>query len=308
MPLPPKARLLIGMTDLLTRVGLGPTADKITRMSMEKRLVTAPPPWSIDPHPKEVAITDHALESGVRLRLYRRPSASPQPLLLYIHGGGWSVGGFPSTEHICARIAKDTGAAVLAVEYRLAPEHPYPAALEDLEGALAWADDHADEEHLDTSRLAIGGDSAGGNLAAVLTLRLRDSNRPLAAQLLIYPALDATESTPSAKSYSGPGAKPAELSKVWGLYAGKSDRANPEISPLLAPDLSGLPPTLVMTAAYDVLHDEGEAYAVRLREAGVPTTFVDHPDWPHAFLSLPRLYKGVDKAWQHIADHLNAHL
>ncbi|HQK31073.1 MAG TPA: alpha/beta hydrolase [Phycicoccus sp.] len=308
MPLPPKVRALMGVTDFLTKVGLGVTPEKIKATSMEKRLASAPPKWSIDPHPADVIVTDHETDSGIRVRLFRVPANTPQPFLLYIHGGGWSVGGFPSTDHITARLAHDTGIAVLAVEYRLAPEHPYPAALEDLESALAWADAHAGDLGFDMSRLAVGGDSAGGNLAAALTLRLRDSGRPLSAQLLIYPALDATMSTPSGQSYSGPGAKPAALSTVWDWYAGGADRANPEISPLLAPDVSGLPPTLVMTAAYDVLHDEGEAYAVRLREAGVPTTFVDHPDWPHAFFSLPKLYPGIDKAWQTVADFLRRNL
>lgn len=304
MPLSRKVRSFLALNKALQRAHLLPDIDRLVRMPVAKRLAIAPPKWAVGPSPEGVSTQDADVD-GLPLRLYR-PAAPHGGALLYLHGGGWSVGGFAGSDHICARIAADTGCVVLAVQYRLAPENVYPAALDDCHAALRWLHEHADDLGLDAARVAVAGDSAGGNLAAALTLRCRDQGPELCAQVLIYPALDATRSTPSAREYRGPGMTADDLAACWRIYLGGEATRDPLVSPLLADDLSGLPPALVITVEYDVLRDEGRRYAERLLEAGVPCRALHYDDYLHAVLSLPLLYEEVDAVWDEIAAFLRA--
>jgi acetyl esterase len=222
-------------------------------------------------------------------RLYvPRNVGEPAPLLVFLHGGGWVRGDLDSHDAPCRVLAGLAGVRVLSVEYRKAPEHPFPAPADDALAAWAHVAGHADELGADPARLAIGGDSAGGNLAAVTAIGARDGRHPSPAfQLLIYPACDLSRKHPSVALFSkGFLLSEADTDRYKGLYVPDPDRwSDPRASPLLAGDLGGLPPALVVTAAADPLRDEGEAYAARLRAAGVPVALHRHPH-VHGFLNM----------------------
>lgn len=235
----------------------------------------------------------HAVEDrdadGVPVRVYR-PSADPNlPIFVVLHGGGWVIGNVEQYDGIARWLANASGAVVVSVDYRLAPEHPYPAPLDDCFTALQWAATHATEIGGDASRIAVGGDSAGGNLAAVCALLARDAGRPeLALQVLVYPVCDVDFGTPSYVANGEGYLLEAEQMRwfVDSYTAGKVDAGDWRISPLRAPDLRGVAPALVLTAEYDPLRDEGEAYADRLRAAGVAVEYRCYDGMIHSFFGL----------------------
>ena len=196
----------------------------------------------------------------------------PHPLLVFFHGGGWVIGDLETHDAACRLLCRHAGVHVLAVDYRLAPEAPFPAAIDDARAAFAWAAAHAAELGADPARVAIGGDSAGGNIAAVVSQEtVREGVAAPAFQLLIYPAVDASKDYRSAELFrEGFLLTQAEMDYFYNHYvtAAQAEATDPRISPLLAEDLSGLPPALILTAGFDPLRDEGEAYAQALREAG----------------------------------------
>jgi acetyl esterase len=208
----------------------------------------------------------------IPVRVFRPPGDGPLALVAYLHGGGWVMGSLAGFEAVCRTLALASGAIVAFVDYRLAPEHPFPAAADDAHAAVRWLHAHAGELGADPGRLAIAGDSAGGNLAAVTALRLRDEGGPpLRMQALIYPVCDAALNTPSYREKGeGFGLTAASMKRFWELYLDGADGARPDASPLRAADLAGLPPAFVLTVPDDVLCDEGEAYAAALEAAGVP--------------------------------------
>lgn len=214
------------------------------------------------------------------------PGAGPHPLLVFLHGGGFVIGDLETHDATCRLLARHAGVHVLAVDYRLAPEHPFPAAVEDAVAAVRWALEHASELGADPSRVAAGGDSAGGNLAAVACLELarEDGPRP-AAQLLLYPTVEAGRTGGSIDSFAeGFFLTKAQMQWFTAQYVPEgTDHADPRLSPLKAPDLSGLPPALVLTAGFDPLRDEGEDYAHALRAAGVPVLLRRFPGLIHGF-------------------------
>jgi acetyl esterase len=196
-----------------------------------------------------------------------------RPLVLYLHGGGWVVGDLDTHDGVCRFLAREADAGVLAVDYRLAPEHPFPAAVDDAVAALRWASAHAAGLGFDPRRVAVAGDSAGGNLSAVVSLVTAATEGPKpVAQLLIYPVTDLATKHPSYRLFSrGFFLTEAEMDWYRGHYLPSDEAARDErASPLRAGDLAGLPPAIVLTAGFDVLRDEGEAYAARLGDAGVP--------------------------------------
>jgi acetyl esterase len=214
------------------------------------------------------------------------PPDRPAPLLLYFHGGGWVIGDLETHDGVCRFLAAAAGTAVLAIDYRLAPEHPFPAAVEDAASAFAWAHANAGELGVDPSRIAVGGDSAGGNLAAVVSLLARDAGGPMPAmQLLIYPPTDSAGDLPSRRLFAeGFLLTKGDMENFERHYLpNETDAADPRVSILLAPDLGGLPPAYVATAGFDPLRDEGEAYGLRMREAGVPVALRRHPGLIHSF-------------------------
>jgi acetyl esterase len=208
------------------------------------------------------------------------------------------IGDIDTHDTICHRLAAGVPALVVSVDYRLAPEHPFPAAVDDCEAATAWASDHAAEFGGDPARLAVAGDSAGGNLAAVVTRRARDSGGPpIAFQLLIYPSTDGTRALPS-HAENGTGYLLDTESMEWfgHHYLGETDPRHPDVSPLFIEDLTGLPPALVVTAEFDPLRDEGEAYAERLRLAGVRATTSRYDGMIHAFYGFDRIFDASQRA------------
>ena len=233
-------------------------------------------------------------------RLYR-PRSGMLPLLVYFHGGGWVVGSVAVSDPFCRALANASGCAVVSVEYRLAPEDRFPAAADDAYAATRWSADHAADLGIDASRIAVGGSSAGGNLAAVVALMARERGTPaIAFQLLHVPVVDHDFDTPSYRANgAGFGLTLKGMRWFWDLYAPDPKmRDEPYASPLRAKDLSGLPPAHVVTAECDPLRDEGKAYATRLQKAGVAATNVEYPGMVHGFtgmaMSIPMGRTAID--------------
>ncbi|MBJ7597233.1 MAG: lipase [Candidatus Nephthysia bennettiae] len=233
---------------------------------------------------EEMASTADLEVAGVRIRYYVPAGSNAQgadlPLVVFIHGGGWVVGSLDTYDGVCRALANRVPCRVVSVDYRLAPEHPFPAAVEDSWAVTRWAFEQSD-------RVAVAGDSAGGNLAAVMALRARDAGLPLAFQLLIYPVTDHSFDTASySANASGFGLTQLGMRWYWDQYLGSSDGAHPEASPLRAKELSGAAPALVVVCEYDPLRDEGVAYAERLEAAGVPVRLSEYEGMIHGFFRL----------------------
>jgi acetyl esterase/lipase len=235
----------------------------------------------------------------IRVRLYSPPGA-PLAALVYLHGGGWVAGGLDTHEGLCRRLAASSQAILIAVDYRLAPEHRFPAAFEDSLAAARWAAQQAPALGLDAGRLAIGGDSVGAGLAAAVA-QSADAP-PLALQVLLCPILDLANESPSRRAFAeGFFVDAATLAQDIGDYCGGgADLGDPRLSPLLAGDLSGQPPALIHAAEYDPFRDEAQAYAERLSAAGVSARFVLWPGMIHGFYTLPRAIAGAGPALEAI--------
>lgn len=242
-----------------------------------------------------VASVDETDADGVRVRVYH-PSAAELPALVWFHGGGWVLGSLASHDRLCRTLAARSGCAVVAVDYRLAPEEPYPAAVEDAWAATVWAAGRY-------SAIAVGGDSAGGHLAAVVALRARDDPLPVAFQALVYPVTDAGCDTPSFREHSEvPNLTARTMRWFWEQFCpDEARRTEAEASVLRAPDLEGVASTLVLTAEYDVLRDEGEAYAGRLTEAGVPVQLARYEGQIHGFFRMPAVIARAHDAIDEVA-------
>jgi acetyl esterase len=248
---------------------------------------------------------------SVPARLYR-PAAGSLPLVLYLHGGGWTIGSLETHDRACRLLARGSGAAVLALEYRLAPEHPWPASVDDTIAALRWIADRPAELGEMTGAVAVAGDSAGGTLAALACLRLRDEAPDALPdwQVLLYANTDLAGAQPSMR----------EKASGWGLDVVTieffnsqwvPDRArwsDPGVSPLYAPDLSGLPAALIVSCEHDPLRDESEAYAARLREAGVQADVRREPGMVHSFLTLEEVSPACAAAVDRVAADLGERL
>ncbi len=236
----------------------------------------------------------------IPVRVYRpRGADDGLPILLYCHGGGWVIGNLDTHDHACRELCVGAGCLVVSVDYRLAPEAKFPAAVHDSWAALQWVAANAEDLGGDPARIAVGGDSAGGNLAAVMSLLARDNGGPqLVFQLLVYPAVDMDFSRPSIEE-NADGYVLTRDHMTWfrGHYLrSDADRADFRASPLLAPDHGGLPPALVITAEFDPLRDEGRAYAEALRAAGVPAALSNYEGQVHVFLQLSPILDGGRKA------------
>jgi acetyl esterase/lipase len=225
---------------------------------------------------------------GIPVRVYRPSEARALPTLLYFYGGGWTLGGLDTCDGICRTLANLAGVQVISVGYRLAPEHRFPAAVEDCRDALRHIADHPADFGTEAGALAVGGDSAGGNLAAVAALLAREDRLSLAGQLLVYPNTDQLAVDGSMRENTDPWLF-NDRSVSWyrdHYLADPADAANPLASPLLAPDLAGLPPALVITAEYDPLRDQGEAYARRMAAAGVRVELTRYEGMVHGFFTM----------------------
>jgi acetyl esterase/lipase len=245
-------------------------------------------------------------------RHYRPATAEPTPLLVFYHGGGWTIGDLDTHDALCRLTCRDADVHVLSVDYRLAPEHPAPAAVDDAYAAFRWAHEHAGDLGAIPDKLAIGGDSAGGNLAAIVSQLARDDGGPTPVlQWLLYPRTDFTAKTRSLSLFAE-GFLLTKRDMDWfeTQYLGDSDLepTDPRISPLLAESLSGLPPALIATAGFDPLRDEGDRYAAALRAAGTPVDLRSMGSLTHGFANLFPLGGGSAVATTELISALRAHL
>ena len=296
---------------LLHRLGgFGPSPDPV-RMRLDHRRATlaAAGPWVAMKQ-----VTDYATDgpAGALLARHYTPRGAdldefgrPRPLVVYFHGGGFVLGDLDVVDHVCRLLAATAGVHVFSADYRLAPEHPFPAAVDDAESAFLWAHEHADRLGIDASRIAVAGDSAGANLAAAVCQRtvararlVADTPVP-AAQMLLYPSTYYLGDFPSRRKFStGYFLEQQEMDWFFASYvlAGGADAGNPEVSPLLAPDLAGHPPAVIITAAFDPLRDEGEAYGMRLRDAGVPVVMRRQQGMLHGFMNMTGISRDAHEA------------
>jgi len=264
--------------------------------------------------PETVAKVENRTVPGPRgeipVRIYTPEGRAPFPVLVYFHGGGWVIGNLDTHDPLCRHLANAAGCVVVSVDYRLAPEHPYPAAAEDAYAATRWTAANAVALGTDAARLAVGGDSAGGNLAAVVALMARDrGGPPLVFQLLVYPVTDtpASDHPSYRENADGYFLTRDMMHWFWSHYCGRDvDVADAYLCPLRARDLGRVAPALVITAEFDPLRDEGEAYAGRLREAGVPVRLRRYPGMIHGFFGMGALLTKAREATRDAADALRA--
>ncbi len=243
----------------------------------------------------------------IPVRVYSPTAGKRLPGLVYFHGGGFVLGTLDSCDRVCRNLAHLSGRVVVSVDYRLAPEHPFPAAVEDAFAATTYVLEHAREFGIEDGQIAIGGESAGGNLAAVTALKLRESGAPpLTFQLLVYPQVDFLDNSPSMHEFANGHFITSDLLSYFSRhYLGRQDGRHHDVSPLNA-DLRGVPPAFVLTAECDPLRDQGEAYARKLAEAGVPVTHKRYDGMFHPFFSLAGIIDGGKAAIADAAAALRA--
>lgn len=277
-----------------------------TLSAVEARRVYRESRLPLQPDPPDVASTDDRQITGphgpISIRYYRPHGSQPNdrlPALMYFHGGGFTIGDIETHDIVCRTLANNGRCAVVSVDYRMGPEHKFPKAVDDCWAATQWVATNAGALHLDPNRLAVGGDSAGGNLATVVALLARDAGAPkLVFQLLIYPTTTLHHDTPSTKEL----AQGYVLTIDSMLYFREAylnsveDRSNWRASPLLASDVSRLPPALVLTAGYDPIKDEGKAYAEKLKTAGVEVTYSSYDGMIHGFITMGKVLRAANRA------------
>ena len=305
MTLNPQVEALLAMMSAMPPVNYSTITPDALRALHDQPMAMGPPPTVERCESLTIALADRTIDA--RLYVAETNTATP-PLLLYFHGGGWVIGTLDTHDATCRALARASGAAVLSIAYRLAPEHPFPAGLDDCFDALLWASENGTRLGVDAARLAVGGDSAGGNLAAAVAIRARDEGGPtLRHQLLLYPVTDRNFTRASFAAHGGGGGflSTEAVRWFWDAYLDGSEADDLSLAVIHhRPDLAKLPPATVITAEYDPLCDEGMAYARRLAEADVPVDAAIAPGMIHGFVSL---FEAVPDAQVWI-DHAGARL
>jgi acetyl esterase/lipase len=306
--LDPQARAYLDLLASISAPPLHALDAQQARLAYKKaRAIAQPAP------PPVSAVSMHGADGPagpIPLRVYRplgSAATETLPALVFLHGGGWTIGDLDTHDVVCREICNRARCAVVSVDYRLAPEHRFPAAVDDTLAATRWVAGHARDLAIDPARIAIGGDSAGGNLAAVAALLLRDAGGPaLALQLLIYPATDFRANTASHRENgSGYLLTKEAIDYFSASYLGPAmDGTDWRASPALAASFRGLPAAFVLTAGYDPLRDEGALYAQQLRDAGVPVEYVCFEGQIHGFITMSKLIDAAAVAFDRCADAL----
>ncbi|MGQ0584437.1 MAG: alpha/beta hydrolase [Reyranella sp.] len=308
-----EARNLLDLMDAATKAGR-PRLETLPHLVGRKAVDKMSEDGEAEP-PEVAEVADGGFAgpaSEIRFRRYRPMGAKPGllPTLIYYHGGGFVIGNIETHDSTCRRLANKSRCQVISIDYRLAPEHPFPAPIDDGVAAFRHIRDNAESFGADAARIAVGGDSAGGAMAAVVCQLCRDAKEiGPAFQMLIYPATDSSRESGSRKAFAeGYFLSGALMTWFWEAYVPDEDTdlADLRLSPLLAKDFTGLPPAFVLTAGYDPLRDEGRAYADKLVDAGVKTTYVNYPGTIHGFFSLTRFLKQGLKANDEAAAVLGA--
>jgi acetyl esterase len=304
MPLDPTLR---AMLDQLAAAG-GPT---LREAGVEQGRQMLQMVALLDGEPGDIArVEDITLAGNIPARVYASSTGPALPILVWYHGGGFVIGDLETADRTCRKLAIGTGALVVSVDYALAPEHPFPAGPDDCFTALRWVVDNAKQLGGDASRVAVGGDSAGGNMAAVTALQARDEGLPLRYQLLVYPVTDCTMSSSSYEE-NAEGYFLTRDTMDWfiGHYlSGGAEAKHPRVSPLYADDVRGVAPALVITAEFDPLRDEGEAYVERLRDAGVDVEARRFDGQIHGFFGLGSITPAGNEAVDHASARVKAAL
>ena len=308
MALDPQVKAVLEMVAKANRPAYNTLSPKEARqLFIETRPASTPTPPEIGSVRNVGAQASHGV---IPLRVYRPtgvPDSTRLPAYVYFHGGGWVIGDVNTHDVLCRQLTAASGASVISVDYRLAPEHKFPAAADDAWAATKWVVAQANDLGLDASRLAVGGDSAGGNLAAVVALMARDAGGPaIKLQVLIYPVTDIMRETRSYSDFAE-GYMLTRDSMRWffAQYLTSSDDARDwRASPLRAPSLANLPPALIVTAGFDPLRDEGEIYAGRLRDAGNMVDYVCYGGMVHGFLGMGKLLDTAQRAVAHVGESL----
>jgi acetyl esterase len=292
MPLDPQAQAFLDQLVALNAPPMNTLSPEAARQAARMQIAMAGEP---EPVAKIENRTIPGPQGDIPIRVYTPEGIGPLPVLVFFHGGGWVICDLDTHDDACRSLANGTPCIVVSVDYRLAPEHKFPAAVDDCYAATQWVARNAASLNGDPARIAVGGDSAGGNLAAVIAQLARDRGEPsLVFQLLIYPATNFNSDTPSSRE-NADGYFLTRDDMIWFMnhyLNSPDDRNNPLASPLLASDLSGLPPALIITAEYDPLRDDGEQYGQKLKAAGVPITISRYDGMIHGFVTFPWFDQG----------------
>jgi acetyl esterase len=295
--LDPQAKALLEMIALAGRIPYSEITPSLARAQFIElcRRTRKAGDWPVST--RDLDLPGAAGAVGARLFLPREAGPAPLPVLAFFHGGGWCIGDLDTHDPVCRQLASAAHCAVLAVDYRLAPENRFPAAVDDCFAALRFLAAEGAALGIDRSRIAVGGDSAGGNLAAVAALMARDAGLPLKAQILIYPATDFSRERPSHEDYAE-GFLLTRESMAWfgGNYVPSSGHRDWRASPILAPDHRGLPPAIVIVGECDPLRDESRDYAETLSAAGTEASFHLYPGMIHGFFTMGGAITAADRA------------
>jgi acetyl esterase len=304
-----RLRIFFGTVGVLARLGLTPTAAKLASQPIAKRKATKAPAWTTYPLPSDVTMAYGSIAAGsgpLAVKQYQPPRLNPDaPRILFMHGGGWISGGIDTLDHLCANLCRSAQCLIVSVDYRLAPETPFPGALEDCHDALRWLASDTSLGAVPSGGIAVMGESAGANLAAALcVLNARRGGPRISHQTLIYPCVDATLESPS-MAEGRPGFQKKDIAALVELYRGTAPLTDPLLSPLYAENHAALPAALIITADVDPARDDGARYARKLSDAGVRVRYCNYEGAPHAFFFMPRICRAAKEALAEISAEIS---